>query len=101
MARPGEYQYISNVPILLAQKNIERFKAGLPPLTQQDIQRATGLNKDTITRWMRRDPLVGVKRPTVTALAKFFGVEHSELYEVIPADEGSPSRVAAATALSF
>ncbi len=51
-------------------------------LTNREIAEITGVHERTIGRWMRGEPMVGVKGDVLLSLLDFFGCTLDDLIEV-------------------
>lgn len=66
---------ISRLSVLVAEKEIRDGKR----ISQREIVEATGLNPNTVSRWMSPEPIKMFSSDTITPLCKYLGCELGEL----------------------
>lgn len=73
--------------VLIAERNLERIRAGEDPITIRALSAATGLATSTIAA-LTSGRAKGVEFETLDKLCSFFGIEPGELFT---RDEKQPS----------
>ena len=75
----------SRMKVLIAERNLERIKQGLPEITQRDIAAESQLPLSTVNGLITgRAGRVDFK--TLNRLCRFFNVQPGELLEYVPDD---------------
>ncbi len=77
----------SRIKLLIAERNLERIKQGLPEITQRDIAADSQLPLSTVNGLITgRAGRVDFR--TLNRLCRYFNVQPGELLEYIPDDDG-------------
>ncbi len=76
----------SRLKVLIAERNLERIKQGLPQITQRDIAEESALPLSTVNGLITgRAGRVDFR--TLNRLCRYFNVQPGELLEYIPDDD--------------
>ncbi len=77
----------SRMKLLIAERNLQRIKQGLPEITQRDIAADSQLPLSTVNGLITgRAGRVDFR--TLNRLCRYFNVQPGELLEYIPDDDG-------------
>ncbi len=81
----------SRIKLLIAERNLERIKQGLPEITQRDIAAESELPLSTVNGLITgRAGRVDFR--TLNRLCRYFNVQPGELLEYIPDDDSDAGR---------
>ena len=81
----------SRLKLLVAERNLERIKQGLPEITQRDIAAGSELPLSTVNGLITgRAGRVDFR--TLNRLCRYFNVQPGELLEYVPDDDSDGGR---------
>lgn len=86
-------KYISKLPVLIAEENLRRARAGKPPLDMREIASGAGVSRQTVYRWLKaNESFSSITTAAEKGFMKFFNLsDSSELYAVVDTAEGQES----------
>lgn len=88
------YLYISHLERIITAINEERQAVGRPPLSQEEIEKGTGVTRQTVWRWRQtKKPLTSVNEATVDAFMQFFKVSEDMLYTRVEVEQRAASTI--------
>lgn len=89
----GEWTVHSNLNQLVLQRMVERGEV----IRQIEIARATGIDKNTIARWMSNEPLKTINASVVVALCSYLNCDVGDLLVIDRGGQRGPHRSAEAS----